>query len=297
MGPDLVVAGNLVLDDIVYENGATRMARPGGAALYFALGAALWDRPVGLLAVAGENYPVEVLEELERRGVDLSGVCRHPGSGLRTWLFYEGRLRRVVHRLDSPPHAEMSPRASQLPAHWHPRAVHLAPMPLDIQAEWLANESEPGFLVSVDPFQLIDDRTMERCRDTFSQAKVLLLSEDELVVDGALDQPGPLLRRLASGALEFILFKRGARGGIVFDRRNDRLTSWPPQTSTVAEPTGAGDAFAGGLLAGLAWGEPMASALERAIVSASFALEGVCADGLLAATSQHANLRRAEWFT
>jgi len=41
--PDLVVLGNLLVDDMVFPDGRTRMAEPGGATLYAALGASLWD--------------------------------------------------------------------------------------------------------------------------------------------------------------------------------------------------------------------------------------------------------------
>ena len=42
MTPDLVVLGNLLVDDLVFQDGRTRMGEPGGAVLYAALGAALW---------------------------------------------------------------------------------------------------------------------------------------------------------------------------------------------------------------------------------------------------------------
>jgi len=57
-----------------------------------------------------------------------------------------------------------------------------------------------------------------------------------------------------------------------------------------------GDAFAGGFLSGLLAGEDAAGALERGVVSASFALEAWGAAGLIAATPAQARQRRAEWF-
>ena len=34
---DLVIAGNLLVDDLVFQSGQTRMGEPGGAVLYAAL--------------------------------------------------------------------------------------------------------------------------------------------------------------------------------------------------------------------------------------------------------------------
>ncbi len=82
---DLAVAGNLLVDDIVYEDGGTRMAQAGGAVLYAALGASLWGIRVGIVSVLGDDYPARMLDDLEARGIDLSGLRRRvrAGRGLR----------------------------------------------------------------------------------------------------------------------------------------------------------------------------------------------------------------------
>ena len=61
------------------------------------------------------------------------------------------------------------------------------------------------------------------------------------------------------------------------------------------DPTGAGDAFAGGFLAAILAGRPLESALDQAIVSASFALEDWGARGLISATREEAERRLREW--
>ena len=75
MIPDLVVLGNLLVDDMVFPDGRTRMAEPGGATLYAALGASLWGLSAGVASVRGDDYPASALDALTARGVDLSGVC------------------------------------------------------------------------------------------------------------------------------------------------------------------------------------------------------------------------------
>ena len=55
MIPDLVVLGNLLVDDMVFPDGRTRMAEPGGATLYGALGASLWGLTAGVASVRGED--------------------------------------------------------------------------------------------------------------------------------------------------------------------------------------------------------------------------------------------------
>ena len=74
--PDLVLVGNLLVDDIVLADGRTLMAEPGGAVLHAALAASLWGCRAGIVSVAGTDYPSAALEALAARDVDLAGVRR-----------------------------------------------------------------------------------------------------------------------------------------------------------------------------------------------------------------------------
>ncbi|HET7293275.1 MAG TPA: carbohydrate kinase family protein [Vicinamibacteria bacterium] len=295
MSPDLVVLGNLLVDDVVFPDGRTRFAQPGGACLYLALGAALWGLEVGIVSVIGDEYPAATLEALRTRRVHLQGTRRLGGPGLRTWLLYEGARRRVVHRLEGPSHAEVSPAPADVPEAWRSaRAFHLAPMPLEVQALLSdAIGSWTGASLSVDPYELFTPTSLPALEPLLARVDALFLSEDELELGRPgrrEDELGGLLR----GRLQAIAFKRGARGGVL--ARAGRFLEWAPRATEVADPTGAGDAFAAGVLAGWLRGEPDERALARGVVTASFAIEAWGADGLLRATPDAAEGRLAEWF-
>ena len=296
MIPGLVVLGNLLVDDTVFPDGRTRMAEPGGAALYAALGASLWGLPAGVASVRGDDYPAAALEALAARGVDLSGVRPLGAPGLRTWLLYEGTRRQVIHRLDRPSHAEVSPTAAAIPAAWRKaRAFHLAPLPFDRQRDLVDELSRiEGAIVSLDPYRLLTSESVGDWREVCSRVDALFLSEDELEV-GDRDEPRPALRSLASGRLRFVLFKRGARGGTLYDARADRFLEWTPRSAAVVDPTGAGDAFAAGFLAGWLRDEDLERALLRGVVTASFALEDWGAAGMLRADAAAAAARLEAW--
>jgi sugar/nucleoside kinase (ribokinase family) len=301
--PDLVVLGNLLVDDVVFPDGRTRMGQPGGAALFASLGAALFGLPTGLSSWRGVDYPPEALLALERRGVDLAGLRDLGRTALRTWLLYEGRRRQVIHHLDGPTHAEVSPEPEQLPVSWlEARAFHLAPMPFDVQRRLLAALiKQPGAMVSLDPYVLVKEDTLEAWRRLLADVDVLFLSEDDLELSGAAHDPRAALRRLAGapppGArLRLALLKRGAEGGLLYDVRLDRFTQWEPRDNGVVDPTGAGDAFAGGFLAGWLKGESVERALGRGVVGASFAIEDWGAARMLQATADEAAARLHAWF-
>lgn len=302
MTPDLVLLGNLLVDDVVYADGTTRMGAPGGAMLYSSLAARLWDATTGCASVQGDDYPQAMLDELRARGVLLDGVRKLGRSGIRTWLMYEGDLRRVIHRLGCPSHEEVSPAPDDIPLAWRrARAFHLAPMPMATQLqlvrairEWESPES-PAF-ISLDPYILVTPDTLAAWRELLQHVDAFFPSEDEMLLPGAADDAVGTLKQLARGKLRYVFSKRGAAGGVVYDAHTQRLHDWPAVTPAAElEPTGAGDAFMAGFVTATLEGLPIDAALKRAAVTAGFAISGQGPEGLLRATREKAERLLAGW--
>ena len=298
MIPSIVLLGNLLVDDVVLTDGTTRMGQAGGALLYGALGATLWESRPGLVSVLGDDYPAQALEKLQQRGVDLAGVQPLGRSGVRTWLLYEGDARRLIHRLGCPTHEEVSPSPALIPSEWTAaRAFHLAPMPFDVQRELLTalRAHRPAF-ISVDPHLPVTEETLPEWRRALADADAFFPGEDELLLDGAHADPHRVLPRLVSGRLRFVVFKRGARGGVLYDAHDERFYSWDARSVVVVDQTGAGDAFGAGLILAHLEGLPVEACLQRAVVTASFAVAGWGPEALLAATRAEAEARVRQWY-
>jgi sugar/nucleoside kinase (ribokinase family) len=296
--PALVVLGNLLVDDLVFEDGRTRMGEAGGAVLYAALGARLSGASVGLVSLRGDDYPAATLAALAARGVDLTGVAGLGRPGLRAWLLYEGGRRRIVQRLETPTHAEASPGFEAIPTAWRAaRGFHVAPMPLSVQAPLVAAlAARPGAFVSLDPHLPLQQETLAEWAPVLAGLDALFVGEDEQQLGDDLSAAALRLATIGGGRLSRIVFKRGARGGTLIDLASGERHEWAPRAQAVVDPTGAGDAFAAGVLAGWLQGEGHAPALARGVLAASFALEGWGAAGLLAADSERAESRRHAWW-
>jgi sugar/nucleoside kinase (ribokinase family) len=296
--PTIVLLGNLLVDDVVLADGTTRMGQPGGALLYGALGATVWQSRPGLVSILGDDYPTQVLEKLQQRGVDLTGVHPLGRSGVRTWLLYEGHVRRLIHRLGCPTHEEVSPRPDLIPSEWRAAgAFHLAPMPFDVQRTLLTalRAHAPAF-VSIDPHLAVTEGTLHDWREALADADAFLLGEDELLLEGAHANPYRALPRLVNGRLRFVVFKRGAKGGILYDAHDGHFYSWDARVAAVVDQTGAGDAFGVGLVLAHLEGLPINACLQRAVVTASFAVAGWGPDALWAATPADAEDRLRQWY-
>jgi sugar/nucleoside kinase (ribokinase family) len=296
--PSIVLLGNLLVDDVVFADGTTRMGQPGGALLYGALGATVWGSGPGLVSVLGDDYPAQVLEKLEQRGVDLAGVHPLGRSGVRTWLLYEGDVRRLIHRLGCPTHEDVSPWPALIPSEWSAApAFHLAPMPFAVQRALLTalRAHRPAF-VSIDPHMPVTEETLYEWRDVLADADAFLPGEDELLLEGAHANPQQALPRLVNGRLRFVVFKRGAKGGVLYDAQDERFYSWDARAAAVVDQTGAGDAFGVGFVLAHLAGLPIEACVQRAVVTASFAVAGWGPESLLAATRADAEARLQQWY-
>lgn len=291
--PDLVILGNLLVDDIVRRDGSTLMGEPGGALLHAALGARLWGASVGLVSVVGTDYPAAALDALADRGVDLAGVRPLGRPGGRAWLLYERDVRRVIHQLDCPSHDDVSPLPADVPAGFRAaRGFHLAPMPLERQRSLATSLADRPFL-SLDPYELVCDDNLATWTATLAHVDAFFPSRDEVRVGTA---PDDLVAGLAGGRLGLVALKAGAAGGRLVDLAAGASHAWTSRAERVVDATGAGDAFAGGFLAGVLAHGDLPRAIEQGVVAASFAIEDWGARGLLAATPARAAARHAAWF-
>jgi sugar/nucleoside kinase (ribokinase family) len=274
------------------------MAQPGGAVLYAALGARLWNQSVGCVSVAGSDYPADMLDRLRARGVDLEGVRVLDRPGVRAWLLYEGTRRHLVHRLGCPSHAAVSPTVADLPRGWHAaRAFHLSPMPVVVQRALVQGlPRDSGAFVAVDPHERVAEDTLDAWREVLTQADAFFVSEDELLLDQARTDPQSVLPRLVAGRLRFVVFKRGARGGLLYDAHEQRFHEWSARTTRVVDQTGAGDAFAAAFVASHIDGLSVNASLARAVVSASVAIEAWGPESLLGTAYADALERLDRWF-
>ena len=274
------------------------MGQPGGALLYGALGATVWESRPGLVSVLGDDYPAQVLEKLQQRGVDLTGVHPLGRPGVRTWLLYEGHVRRLIHRLGCPTHEEVSPRPALIPSEWSAaRAFHLAPMPFDVQRALLTalrahdQRSSRSTLTCRSPRRRFTSGGKPWRTPTRSfLAKMNSCSKGRTRI--------PIGRFLASSTAgsASLSSSAGAKGGILYDAHDERFYSWDARAAAVVDQTGAGDAFGVGLVLAHLEGLPIEACLQRAVVTASFAVAGWGPEALLAATRADAEARLRQWY-
>ena len=275
---DLVTVGWLTTDDIVLESGVCRMAVPGGGALYSAIGAQVWTPSVGIHAPAGRPHVERSRREIAARGLDVSGIAAAEGNGLELWLLHESDIdKRQVPKLASSTPEEMDAARGPLPpGHEGARGFHVAPQGPESSLANVQRLHGPGRVVTMD---ILSDEMIDagRYRDLRYLAHVdaFLPSETEIV---RIWRPTRVEDWIAATAREHrchLAAKLGKMGSLVAEAGTGRVIHVPAFAVEAVDTTGAGDAYCGGFLAGLAAGRPVAECAAMGTVSASYVVAAV----------------------
>ncbi|HEX9166293.1 MAG TPA: PfkB family carbohydrate kinase [Gemmatimonadales bacterium] len=270
----LLVVGSVALDSVYTPFGETADAL-GGSAVYFSVAGSLLA-PVRVVGVIGEDYPVHELEALSSRGIDWSGVERAAGESFR-WkgkYSYDLQSRETLEtRLGV--FAAFNP---VLPAsHRDAEYLFLGNIDPVLQMGVLDQVRSPKLTVCDTMNYWIQGKRKELLT-LLERVDVLMVNDSE-----ARELSGDWnIHRAARWILERgpkrVVIKQGEYGALLMEPgRAFYAPAFPLEE--VFDPTGAGDAFAGGFMAYLArTGETSPSAMRRAMVygatMGSFAVAG-----------------------
>ncbi|WJK39821.1 PfkB family carbohydrate kinase [Solwaraspora sp. WMMA2056] len=271
----ILVVGDLVTDVVAVLAGPVAAGSDTPAAIRFtgggqAANTAAWlawhGVPVTLVATVGDDDVGALrLAELAAAGVGLAvRRCRSTPTGTVIVLAHAGERSMVADR-----GANLSLRAADVDAALagFPDAthLHLSGYPL-LHAQTrpaarhaLAVARANGLSTSVDAASAAPLRATGPARflDWLHGTDLLLANADEAVVLGVTH--GPVPRR----ATRHLVVKRGAAGASWHDPQG--TVTAPAPVVPVVDPTGAGDAFAAGLLAAWVSGAAPADALKAAV--------------------------------
>ena len=276
----LLVVGSVALDSIYTPFGETADTL-GGSAVFFAVAASLLH-PVRVVGVIGGDYPVDQLERLSARGIDWSGVERARGESFR-WkgrYSYDLQSRETLEtRLGV--FASFQPK---LPPAWlDAKYIFLGNIDPVLQLNVLEQMKDPKLVVCDTMNYWIQSKKSDLL-PLLSKVDILLVNDGEareLSGDWNIHRAGKWI--LAHGPKRVVI-KQGEYGALLIEPgRTFYVPAYPLEE--VFDPTGAGDAFAGGFMGYLARVDSTApEQLRRAMVygsaMGSFAVEGFGVSGL-----------------
>jgi sugar/nucleoside kinase (ribokinase family) len=279
-GVSILVVGSVALDTV--ETPFTKVEETlGGAASYFTTAASLYNQ-VNLVAIVGSDFPREHLDFWCNRPVNLEGL-----------QIKEGRTFRWTARY----HMDMNARDTldtQLGVYagFHPiipdkyrssKLLFLANIQPKLQMEVL--EQVPHANLSVlDTMELWITTTRPELTEVIKRVDVLLMSEEE--IRQYTNRPSIVagVRQLLDTGLQYVVVKQGSYGALLFGADGTFFSAPTYPLEEVIDPTGAGDAFAGGFLGYLSNVEPQQDGsyaideIKRGVVHGNIIGSYVCED-------------------
>lgn len=277
----ILVVGSVALDDI---DGPFGMQRDllGGSASFISRAASYFTDNVAVVAVVGQDFPQHYLDEMDALGIDVKGVEKREGTTFHWVGKYSDDLssrESLDTRLGV--FATFTPKLSA--AHRQAELVFLGNIDPILQLD-VVEQCEAPLLVAADTMNFWIGGKRADLHKTLRRVSTLLVNDEE--ARQLAEEHN--LRKAAAGILKMgpssVVIKRGDAGALLF--HGGGVFGCPAlPLQDVRDPTGAGDAFAGGFMGYLAYAgnlEPrtIRTAMITGSVMASFTVEQFSVDGL-----------------
>jgi sugar/nucleoside kinase (ribokinase family) len=240
----------------------------GGAASHFCAAASFYDA-VKMIGVVGTDFPQEYLDYFRSRGAETEGIQVVEGSTFR----WGGRYHLDMNTRDTL-YTELGVFADFHPiipeSYRSAPILFLANIHPSLQNEVL-NQTADAQLRVLDSMNYWINSTRPELDEVISKVDVLLMSEEE--VRQYADVPGLVTgaRKILKAGPRMIVIKQGSYGALLFGKDGSFFAAPAYPLEDVRDPTGAGDAFAGGFIGYLArahqeHGELTSADFKRALI-------------------------------
>jgi sugar/nucleoside kinase (ribokinase family) len=278
----VLVVGSLALDDIETPFGSVANAL-GGSATYISTAASYFVKPIRVVGVVGGDFPAGAITFLEGKGVDLEGLQ----------IIAEGKTFHWSGRY----HYDLNSRDTLFTnlnvfEHFNPiiperyrksTCVCLGNIDPVLQRKVLDQIESPWLVVGDTMNYWIEGKNAE-LRETLKQIDVLIVNDSEarlLSKEPSLIKAGRAIRAMGP---RVVIIKKGEHGALLLTEQMVFSAPAYPMEN-IFDPTGAGDAFAGGFVGWLErTGDISEENLKRAVIYgstlASFCVEKFSVDGL-----------------
>src|ERR671912_696039 len=291
----VLVVGSVALDSVETPFGKADNVI-GGSGTFFSASASHLS-PVQLVGVVGDDYPMEQLEPLRARGVDMAGLEQTAGRSFR----WRGRYR---HDLNS---AETLETRRGVFSHFRPKIpeafrrapfVFLANIDPRLQLEVLRQVERPR-LVACDTMNFWIESRRDELLELLGHVDLITLNDGEARQLTETSNLVKAARWILARGPKHVIIKKGEHGAFMFTESTVFFAPAYP-LEDVFDPTGAGDSFAGGFIGYLAKTKDISfENMKRAIIfgsaMASFTVEKFGTERLIGLSQKDVDERVQEF--
>jgi sugar/nucleoside kinase (ribokinase family) len=272
----LLTVGSVAFDAIETPFGKTDKII-GGAGTYIALSSSFFMKEQRIVAVVGEDFPKEMLNQLEAKGVDLEGLQIKKGEKT---FFWSGKYHNdmntrdtLVTELNVLEHFDPIIPASYQGTEY----LMLGNLSPQVQRSVIERLETRPKLIAMDTMNFWMDIALDELKKTMAMVDVLIINDEEarqLSKEYSLVKAAKVIRNMGP---KHLIIKKGEHGALLFHGNHIFFAPALP-LEEVFDPTGAGDTFAGGFMGYLASTDDTSfENMKRAIIAGS-ALASFCVE-------------------
>ena len=273
----LLVIGSVAFDAIDTPFGSTGKII-GGAASYISLASSMLSKKVGLVAVVGEDFDFDFVEDLKDRGVDVEGLQVKNGEKS---FFWHGKYHMDMNSRDTIT-TELNVLGDFdpiIPDHWKsPDYVMLGNLSPEVQLKTLERIEKRPKLVVMDTMNFWMDIALDTLHQVIAKVDVLTINDEEARQLSGEYSLVKAARKIQAMGPKYLIIKKGEHGALLFGEDGETFFCPALPLEEVFDPTGAGDTFAGGFIGYLAQQDRTDfDAIKKAVVYGS-AMASYCVE-------------------
>ncbi len=264
----LLVVGSIALDTIETPFGRADMVA-GGSAVYISAAASYFTAPIRLVGVVGSDFPKSEIEFLESRGIDLAGLQTIEGGKTFHW---SGRYHYDLNQRDTlDTQLNVFEKFDPvLPASYRKsRYILLGNIDPVLERRVIESMEQKPELVICDTMNFWIEGKHDELLRTLKKVDVIIVNDSEARLLSSEPNLVKAAKKIMNLGPRIVIIKKGEHGALLFT--GDTIFSAPAfPLEFIYDPTGAGDAFAGGFVGHLARTEDLSGQnLKRAVIYGS----------------------------
>jgi len=242
----LVVIGTVAFDAIETPFGKTDKI-VGGAATYASLAASYFYKKTKIVAVVGDDFHKEDIENFKNHGIDVEGIQIKAGEKS---FFWAGKYHNDMNSRDTLA-TELNVLADFDPiipeSYQDCEFLMLGNLTPQIQQTVITRLKNRPKLIVMDTMNFWMDIAMDDLLATIKMVDVLTINDEEArQLSGEYSLVKAANKILTMGP-KYLIIKKGEHGALLF--HEDKIFSAPAlPLADVFDPTGEGDTFAGGFI-------------------------------------------------
>ena len=294
----VLITGTVAFDEIETPAGNSGKVI-GGAGTYISIASSLFTQNLAIVSIIGEDFPDQEIKFLNDRGINTEMIEKVIGGKTFYWKgrYHENMISRdtvdtrlnVLEKFNPVLNSEYSSSEIILLGNLHPTVQQLV----------IDQTISPDRFIIMDTMNFWMENTLTELVSVIKKVNLIVINDEEAEQLTAEKNIFKAAEKILEIGPSKVIIKKGEHGSVYFDGKNNYLLPAYPVTSLI-DPTGAGDSFAGGIAGFLSTKkkigfEEIKEAMLYGTLTASFCVESFGIEGLRKLDKETLN-RRLEIF-